>query len=170
MNRQNYQQYGLIIAIIVAGVSLPLGIVGITREPIVNNYYTENYYTITNNTTIINNNTTLIDAEDDYSRPLEVFEYTNLTYNEYFADMSFNMSADNTLCMFSNETYPSFTLFIVQDSMVSYFYDGHRCWTRTTQVDDFVSWTPDGYNSYHLIFENDQGSGLESVKVYIEIL
>ena len=168
--REIIKSIGLIVALMISCVALPIGIIGFSKQPTVYNYYTENYYTTNNNTTIISNNTTIIDTEYDYSRPLEIFEYTNLIYDEYFADISFNMSADNTLYMFSNETYPSFSLFIVLDSMVSYFYDGYRCWIKETQLDDFFSWTPDGYNTYHLIFQNDQGSGLESVKVFIEIL
>jgi len=48
--RQNLQKIGIIAILIIAGISLPLGIMGFTREPIVNNYYTDNYYYYYNQT------------------------------------------------------------------------------------------------------------------------
>ena len=47
MNRQNYQQIGVIIALVIAGVSLPTSIISLTREPtiIIDYFYnTYNYY------------------------------------------------------------------------------------------------------------------------------
>lgn len=35
MSRQIYQQMGLIIALVITSVSLPIGIIGLTREPLV---------------------------------------------------------------------------------------------------------------------------------------
>jgi hypothetical protein len=44
MNRQIYQKYGFIIALIIAGISLPTSIISLTREPnIINNNYYNTY-------------------------------------------------------------------------------------------------------------------------------
>lgn len=73
MTRQIYQQIGLVLSLIVASVSLPIGIIGFTREPqIINNYY--NTY---NNQTIIGIN------ETDYSTPIESNNYYNLQHYEF---------------------------------------------------------------------------------------
>ena len=51
MSRQIYQKSGLIAALIIASVSLPIGIIGFTREPEVRDtYYDENYYNYYNQT------------------------------------------------------------------------------------------------------------------------
>ena len=45
MSRQIYQKSGLIVALIISAVSLPIGIIGFTREPkVVENYFNEYYY------------------------------------------------------------------------------------------------------------------------------
>lgn len=89
--RENIKSVGMIIALIIASVSLPIGIMGFNKQPIIYNYYTDNYYT--NNTTIIyNNNTYIPEPEPELiSYPLMrdefIFtylyqtEHTNYTYN-----------------------------------------------------------------------------------------
>ncbi|KKL82792.1 hypothetical protein LCGC14_1981230 [marine sediment metagenome] len=96
---QKYQQIGFIIALVIAGVSLPTSIISLTREPtIINDYFNDAYYNQTyynqtynyyNTTTIINNNTTIIDAEDDYSRPLEVF--LNIEIPTFFSSKKYEI-------------------------------------------------------------------------------
>lgn len=101
--RDNIKNIGLILAIAIAGISLPIGIIGFTKDATINNYYTNNYYT-TNNTTIINNSTTIINNNitaiepEPITYPLirneiilehtyqaELFNFTyNATYNHRF--------------------------------------------------------------------------------------
>lgn len=58
MNRQNYQQIGFVIALIIAGVSLPTSIISLTREPtIITNTYNNVFYE--DNTTKINTVSTI---------------------------------------------------------------------------------------------------------------
>lgn len=64
--RENIKSVGLILAIAIASVSLPIGIMGFNKDATINNYYTNNYYTTNNNTTIINNNTTIINNNNTY--------------------------------------------------------------------------------------------------------
>lgn len=62
MSRQIYQKSGLIVALVLAAVSLPVGIIGLTREPKnIENYYTENYYTYN-------------ETGQDYTKPPETTE------------------------------------------------------------------------------------------------
>jgi len=47
MNRQNYHQYGLVIALIIARVSIPTSIISLTSElNLINNNYYNIYYKI----------------------------------------------------------------------------------------------------------------------------
>ena len=47
MNRQNYHQYELVIVLIIAGVSIPTGIISLTSEPnLINNNFYNTYYKI----------------------------------------------------------------------------------------------------------------------------
>jgi len=140
----------------------------------VNNYYTENYYSNYNQTfynetyyseeNYYGNNET----EIDYTKPLEIHEFTNLTLDEYFADLVYNMSSENTIFIMSNEINPSFTISYVLDSMIDYFYAGYPCFIDGNQPNQAKWWSPPNYNTWHVIFKND--AALESVKVYIEIL
>ena len=76
MSRQIYQKSGLIVALVLAAVSLPIGIIGLTQEPtVIKNYYND-YYNTYNNQTYYGSN------ETDYNKPLETTEYYNLDYRE----------------------------------------------------------------------------------------
>lgn len=80
MSRQIYQKYGFIIALIIAGISLPTSIISLTREPkkTNNNYYTENYYynqTYYNETYYINQ-TTPTEERIDY--PLVKYDFISI--------------------------------------------------------------------------------------------
>jgi hypothetical protein len=57
MNRQNYQQIGFVIALVIAGVSLPTSIISLTRERTIINY---NYYNTYYNQTYYKNNATTV--------------------------------------------------------------------------------------------------------------
>ena len=86
MSRQIYQKYGFIIALIIAGISLPTSIISLTREP---TKTTNNYYNTYNNQTFIptwklrnskpGNNETENELEPYYIQ--ESFTVLNLTDN-----------------------------------------------------------------------------------------
>ncbi|NVM36374.1 MAG: hypothetical protein HWN81_12320 [Candidatus Lokiarchaeota archaeon] len=80
--REKTQNIGLIVAIIVAGVSLPTAIISFSREPTVNNYYTNNYYynqAYYNQTYYQNNETAPIEGRIDY--PLVRYDF--ISNNSY---------------------------------------------------------------------------------------
>ena len=72
MSREIYQKVGLILALVIAGVSLPTSLLSFMREPIINNNQT--YYIYYNRTYYVNNETV-----NDYSKPLEQKEYYYLS-------------------------------------------------------------------------------------------
>ena len=86
--RESVKSISLILALIIASASLPIGIIGFNKQPIIYNYYTDNFYT--NNTTIINNNsTTIINAngtilEHNYTQPLR----TEIIDNSFVGNMT----------------------------------------------------------------------------------
>jgi hypothetical protein len=49
--RENIKSVGLILAIAIASVSLPIGIMGFNKDATITNYY-NNYYTTNNKTSI----------------------------------------------------------------------------------------------------------------------
>ncbi len=76
--RENVNKAGLIIALIIASVSLPIGITGFMKEGTINNYYTENYYND------YYNNQTFYDIVNYYnytSTPEEKIEYPLVRYD-----------------------------------------------------------------------------------------
>ena len=68
MSREIFQKYGFIVALVIAGITLPTSIISFMREPTTtNNYYEENYYYENNET----------NTEPVYTKPLETVEYYN---------------------------------------------------------------------------------------------
>ena len=136
--RENIKSIGMIIALIIAGVSLPIGIMGFNTQPITYNYYTNNYYTnstttiINNNsTTIINNNGTIL--EHNYTQPLR----TEIIDNSFLGNMTihtFKVCSGYRYNWFFNSTsyrfgywsqHANFYLYIVADSWLSIFLSGY---------------------------------------------
>jgi len=130
MNRQNYQQIGFIIALVIAGVSLPTSIIALTREPtIINDYFndTYNYY----NQTIYGYNET----EPDYTKPLETTEHYNL--NQYECILR-NFTLDsNHVYWFSWNASTSFLLrfWVVRNI----FYENVLGVNGTSQIHGYLS-------------------------------
>ena len=104
MTRQIYQNIGLIIAIVIASASLPVGIVGFMREAVVNNYYDQTYY--------VNNQT---QTEQYY--PPENNTYNNLTGNpEWFHHRVYNLTGNYVINWWINRTNSNqLGVWIIQD-------------------------------------------------------
>ncbi len=120
--REKLSNIGLVIAIIVAGVSLPTAIVSLSKTPTVNNYYDTNHY---NNQTYYNQtyyNQTWnngLELEPDYSLPLETATYYNLTGNpEWYHYRVYNATGEYTITWYVNQTEPLQQRFVlIQDSL-----------------------------------------------------
>ena len=74
MSREMYQKTGLIIALVIAGISMSTSIVSFMREPVINNNYENNYY-------VYYNQTYYDGDETNYTKPLERVDYYN--YDQY---------------------------------------------------------------------------------------
>lgn len=91
--RENIKSVGLILAIAIASVSLPIGIIGFNKDATINNYY-NNYYTTNNNTTIINNNTSIINNNNTYTPEPEPITYP-LIRNEIILEHTYQFEQFN---------------------------------------------------------------------------
>jgi len=172
--RENLKSIGLILAIAIASVSLPIGIMGYNKTPIVN-YYTENYYTTNNNTTIINNydeeNNETSEPIEHITYPLEITNYYNISFPvpyypfNYFTERVFNISENNVLVWRFNISDDSVGVggvgaIAIRDSM----YD---LWTNhsgylddslgsvsnpSNQVSQSFYWIPPFQSLWHIVF------------------
>lgn len=145
--RENVKSVGLILAIAIASVSLPIGIMGFNKDAIINNYYTNNYYT-TNNTTIVNidNSTTIIGGDNEteaITYPLEIENYYNITTaSGFFANNTLELYSNNIVIFTVNKTdNVDIELYLIQDSMY-YFWLEAKDSTFTYDVWSFS-------NMYH---------------------
>ena len=109
MSRQLYRQVGLIAALVVASVSLPIGIIGLTREAlVVNNYYnTYNNQTYYNQTyydeTYYFNETTPIEERINYPLIREDYSFNDTHFYENRTYI-YNMTRDTFLYLLRNQT------------------------------------------------------------------
>ena len=161
MNRQNYQQYGLILALIVAGVSLPTAVISLTREPtIINHNYYNTYYNQTNNNyynqTYYGDNET--NTEPDYSKPLEIVEYTNV-FKPFNTTHSFNISSGHLYHYVFLDTsdypptylsdYNEFYFWMVSDSMLPFFLEsGIGYYISNTLANYITNWIEKNMKRY----------------------
>lgn len=103
MERKNYQQIGLVIALIVAGVSLPTAIVSSMNKPtIINNYYNTYYNETYYEENYYGGNET---QEEKYNYPLirEDFSF-NSTHSIEYRTYIYNASNINKLWVFRNQS------------------------------------------------------------------
>lgn len=127
MNRQIYQEIGVIIAIAIASASLPIGIMGFMAEPIINNYYYENNYYYNDDTN---------STEPNY--PPETVSFYNLSgtvWGEYvwFHHKIYNLTNNYIINWYINQTQiNSMFMMIIQDYV-------HDLWLENNSYN---------YNSY----------------------
>ena len=136
MNRQNYQQIGFIIVLVVAGISLPTSIISLTREPtIINNnyyydtYYNQSYYYYYYNQSYYGDNET----EPDYSQPFRM-SIRNNTFAGHMQIRTYEVSSGYMYRWFFNSTgynfgywsqHATFQIYVVGDSWLSIFLGGY---------------------------------------------
>jgi len=88
--RENVKNVGLILALIIAGVSLPTSIISLTNKPTtliteINNYY--------------GNNETEI-----FTLPLQVWEFIDVENDETFLIVNYTLDCKNWIYISGNET------------------------------------------------------------------
>ena len=173
--RENIKSVGLILAIAIASVSLPIGIMGFNKGTI-NNYYTNNYYTTNNNTTIINGNTTIDEPE---LKPLYVQDYTtffNLTDNpDWFYDVSYNLTEGYEVFFKANSSdYFGSEIFIIQSYLFE-IWDSDRSrniYEKSISFDTSVGssgrWLTHTSGNWYFCFRYEHAGGT-GVDITIEI-
>ena len=141
--RENIKNLGLILALIIAGVSLPTSIMSFTNKPTtpiteINNYYYNTTIIEQFNTTIVEQyNTTIVYNNTIYeftNQTLEFYHFTNIADEAYFLNLSYDITKDSlfliTATYLMNTNHPKITIFkdsigilgIVDITLVSLFY------------------------------------------------
>ena len=127
--RENVKNVGLILALIIAGVSLPTSIMSFTNRPTtpiteVNNYYYNTtiieQYNITiieqYNNTIVYNNT----VYEFTNQTLDFYHFTNIVDTANFLNLTYNITKDSLLLVY--ETFITYnhnpTMEIYKDSVI----------------------------------------------------
>lgn len=141
--RENVKNVGLILALIIAGVSLPTSIMSFIYKPTtpiteINNYYynttiVEQY----NNTIIEQYNTTIVYNNTVYefsNQSLEFYHFTNIADEANFLNLTYDITKDSLFLIkatyIRNQNHPKLTMFkdsigivgIVDITLVSLFY------------------------------------------------
>ena len=136
MSRQIYQNSGLIIALVLAGVSLTFGIIGVTRES-THVDYDENYYNEYYNQTYYLNQTYygINETEPDYTKPLETINYYNLNQYEFIL-RNFTLSSSYAYWYYWNaSTSFSFRFWVVR----AFFYESVLLVNGSSQIHGVLS-------------------------------
>jgi len=133
--REYIKNAGLILALIIAGVSLPTSIMSIMYKPTtqiteINNYYYNTTIIEQYNNTIVYNNTIFKYT----NQTIEFYHFTNIADEAYFLNLSYDITKDSlfliTATYLINTNHPKITMFkdsigilgIVDITLVSLFY------------------------------------------------
>jgi len=123
MTRQIYQNIGLLVAIIIASVSLPIGIIGFMRNPIINNYYEDNYYSY--NYYSYYNQTYYGENETEPYYPPENVTYNNLINDtDWFHHRVYNLTGNHIITWWFNRTNTNqLGVWIIQDYLFDWWLE-----------------------------------------------
>jgi len=157
MTRQIYQNIGLIIAIVIASASLPVGIIGFMREAIVNNYYDQTYY--------VNNET-----QPEHFTYSEIINLYNIGADEWFLERVFNLTEANGIIIGFNYTGAgNLDFYLVADALMDLFYDdpSHCCYVFSGVQG--IYWDIPFTTKWHLIMGSSTNP-LGNVTIYLEIV
>jgi hypothetical protein len=185
MNRQNYQQIGFIIALVIAGVSLPTSIISLTREPnITHDYYNDAYYNQTyynqtyynqtyndayynqsyyNQTYNYGNNETEI-----FTLPLQIWEFFDVENDETFHIVNYTLDCKNWLYISGNETGDQsiqITIYFVNWVNIDNRYFAQFELTSGAQI---KSWSPNISGEFMITFRS-YAIATRDLKIYFEI-
>ena len=174
--RENIKNIGLILALIIAGVSLPASIISFMDKP---THTTEihNYYY--NTTTIEQYNTTII--EEDYygnneteifTLPLQMWEFTDVENDEIFLTVNYTLDCKNWLYISGNETFgnPLIQLNIYLVNWVDMGNYRLEAQFEITSINYISSWSPKVSGEYMITFTSYDGGPARDLKIYFEIV
>lgn len=170
--RENIKNAGLILAIIIAGVSLPTSIISVMDKPItpiteVNNYYYNNTVIERYNDTVIVwvNNTVVVNETvvDDYpipdrSKPIEYHTFISNVSNPYYI-VKYNLS-ENDIYYIDCVIYPlraqiSPEINVVQESWLELWINSSGYYGEFTAGLSYrSSWSPPFLDTWCFIFSS----------------
>ncbi|KKK81048.1 hypothetical protein LCGC14_2817370 [marine sediment metagenome] len=186
MKKMDRKSIGLILAIIIAGISLPTSIVSfmngprIVHETIIENHYynqtlvvnntiiEEHYYNETiieqyNNTIIEQYNNTIVINNTVYipiNRTMEYFHFSSVPANEFFFNVTFNLT-DTTIVVFTVSSF----LVGTNPTMWMYKNGGTLGYYQPFSVILGFVWT---FGFYEVRFEND--NLIQNIDITIELI
>ena len=171
--REKIVNIGLIIALIVAGVSLPTAIISFSREPTVNNYYTDNFYY---NQTYYNQTWygDFPDPEPFY--PPETNTFVDLMGNpDWFYDSVYNLTGDYIIYWYincSDQTSNSFSVYICQDYMFDLWNEDRDAHYYLISRGIYISqgfasqsWTVNSSDTWHICWRYDHSVTVTNVTI-----
>lgn len=166
MSRQIYRQVGLIVALVVASVSLPVGIIGLTREPVITNNYYNTYNTYYNQTYYGGNET----QPEHFTRPLEIINLYNIVSDQWFFERAFNLTAGNIIIIGANWTGAGApTTYLVVDYFMGVFYDNPSAYSYSISTNEVAYWEIPFNATWHIL-KYSMGNTLGNMTIYLEIV
>jgi hypothetical protein len=161
--RENIKNVGLILAIIIAGVSLPTSIMSFTNNPttpiteINNYYYEENYY---------GNNETEI-----FTVPLQIWEFIDVEQDETFFTVNYTIDCKNWLYISGNETLGNQEIQL-NIYLVNWVNMGNYRLVAQFEITSgsYISeWSPKVSGEYMITFRS-YATYTRDIKIYFEIV
>lgn len=159
--RENIKSIGIILAIVVASISLPTSIISFMNTPIteINNYYyEENYY---------GNNETEI-----FTLPLQIWEFTDVENDETFLTVNYTLDCKNWLYISGNETLGD-QLVQINIYFVNWVNMGNYRLEAQFELNSasyITSWSPKVSGEYMITFTSYDGGPTRDLKIYFEIV
>lgn len=159
--RENIKSIGIILAIVVASISLPTSIISFMNTPIteINNYYyEENYY---------GNNETEI-----FTLPLQIWEFIDVENDETFLTVNYTLDCKNWLYISGNETLGD-QLVQINIYFVNWVNMGNNRLEAQFELNSasyITSWSPKVSGEYMITFTSYDGGPTRDLKIYFEIV
>lgn len=162
--RENIKSIGLILAIVVASISLPTSIISFMNKPttpiteINNYYYEENYY---------GNNETEI-----FTLPLQIWEFIDVENDETFLTVNYTLDCKNWLYISGNETLGD-QLVQINIYFVNWVNMGNYRLEAQFELNSasyITSWSPKVSGEYMITFTSYDGGPARDLKIYFEIV
>jgi len=157
--RENIKNVSLILAIIIAGVSLPTSIISFTNKPTAPITEINNYY-YTNNETEI------------FTLPLQVWEFIGVENNDIFLTLNYTLDCKNWLYISGNETLgdPLVQINIYLFNWVNMGNYRLEAQFELTSYSYITSWSPKVSGEYMKTFTSYDGGPTRDLKIYFEIV
>jgi len=162
MNRKEIQSIGLVVALILAGISLPIGIISFNQPPI--NYISNHYYNYYNTTNYYDANAT--GTGTDYSNPLEKTIHIGLAGQTDYFTRIFNFSQNEIYWFYWDKSnamnfrmyalrayvYENVFINIPPSARLSFLLGAHEYSDHSDYMQYTGSFSPPYLDEWHLVY------------------